>query len=41
LLVDDCAEHSSWQARVAYTRFCEAAGLPPHYRFGMGIVVKP
>jgi O-methyltransferase len=41
LLVDDCAEHSSWQARVAYMRFCEAAGLPPHYRFGMGIVVKP
>jgi O-methyltransferase len=41
MLVDDCADHSSWQARVAYSRFCETTGLAPHYRFGMGIVVKP
>ena len=41
ILVDDCAEHSSWKARVAYTRFCEAEGLTPIFRYGMGLLVKP
>ena len=41
ILVDDCAEHSSWKARIAYERFCGTNGLPPVYRFGMGVLVKP
>lgn len=41
VLVDDCAEHTSWKARVGYSRFCEVAGLTPHYRYGMGLLVKP
>ena len=41
ILVDDCAEHSSWKARIAYERFCAGLGLPPVYRFGMGVLVKP
>ncbi|HET9619057.1 MAG TPA: class I SAM-dependent methyltransferase [Pseudolabrys sp.] len=40
ILVDDCAEHSSWKARIAYERFCAGNGLPPVYRFGMGVLVK-
>lgn len=41
ILVDDCAEHSSWKARIAYERFCEGMGIPPVYRFGMGVLGKP
>lgn len=41
MLVDDCGEQSSWKARVAYTRFCEAEGLSPAFRYGMGVLVKP
>lgn len=41
ILVDDCAEQSSWKARIAYTRFCESEGLAPDFRFGMGLIVKP
>jgi predicted O-methyltransferase YrrM len=41
ILVDDCAEHSSWKARIAYTRFCENEGLTPDFRYGMGLLVKP
>ena len=41
ILVDDCAEHSSWKARIAYERFCATLGLAPVYRFGMGVLVKP
>lgn len=41
ILVDDCAEHSSWKARAAYARFCEAEGLAQDYRYGMGLLVKP
>jgi O-methyltransferase len=41
ILVDDCAEHSSWKARTAYERFCDSKGIPPIYRFGMGMLVKP
>ena len=41
ILVDDCAEHTSWKARVAYERFCAAEGLEPTYRYGMGLIIKP
>ena len=41
ILVDDCAEHSSWKARLAYEQFCDGKGIPPIYRFGMGLLVKP
>jgi predicted O-methyltransferase YrrM len=41
ILVDDCAEHSSWKARMAYAKFCESQGQPQLYRFGMGILTKP
>jgi cephalosporin hydroxylase len=41
ILVDDCAEQSSWKARLAYERFCADKGIPPIYRFGMGLLVKP
>ena len=40
ILVDDCQETSSWKARVGYSRFCEEAGLEPHYRYGMGLLTK-
>src|SRR3569833_1378281 len=37
ILVDDCAEHSSWKARIAYERFCDVMRIAPLYRFGMGV----
>jgi predicted O-methyltransferase YrrM len=40
ILVDDCAEQSSWKARIAYTRFCESEGLTPDFRYGMGLIIK-
>jgi hypothetical protein len=40
ILVDDCAEGSSWQARSAYSQFCKSIGLPEHYQHGMGILQK-
>lgn len=41
VLVDDCAENSSWKARVAYAEFCKAEGIEPDYRYGMGLLIKP
>ena len=38
ILVDDCAESSSWKARVGYDRFCRDEGLQTRYLYGMGIV---
>jgi hypothetical protein len=38
ILVDDCAEGSSWKARVGYDRFCRDEGLQTRYLYGMGIV---
>lgn len=40
MLVDDCAEHSSWKARLGYSRFCDAEHLSARYQHGMGLVVK-
>jgi hypothetical protein len=41
VLVDDCAEASSWKARVGYSRLCGDEGLPEIYLHGMGILRRP
>jgi predicted O-methyltransferase YrrM len=40
ILVDDCAERTSWKARIGYSRFCTEAGLPETYQYGMGLLNK-
>ena len=41
ILVDDCGPGGGkgpWQARHAYARFCEEAGLPETYEAGFGLL---
>jgi O-methyltransferase len=41
IVVDDCAEDTSWRARLGYRRFVAEQGLDERYEFGMGLVSAP
>ena len=40
VLVDDCAEQTSWKARLAYSRFCREVNQAEQYQYGMGILTR-